>query len=321
MQKRPARVGFDETPTTSLALDDVQSALAASRTSPAALARGGARRGLGCGSAGDPEDAIGDLLFAVVALARRLRVNPEEALRGRAMRFASRFRALEAQAREDGVDLHDLDDADWRERWERTAGLIRPAIRSESLSKPRCGPSYADTRRHIVPFVSDGAEEEERVIRPTPRPALDSPITLRRIAVVLIAGICGLVAFAVYGQVAQSRHLDAQVTALTAQNSSLTQQISERQREIADAQTVAWLEQEARQLGYIFPGEQLYVVVPPGAGTPASGRRVGAGPGVQGARRRPTPTPSPSPRPTPDADSDARSPSPTPTPTPTPTPH
>jgi len=69
----------------------------------------------------DAEDAVGDLLFAVVALARRLRVNPEEALRGRAMRFAGRFRALEMRAREDGVDLHDLDEAAWLERWEQTA--------------------------------------------------------------------------------------------------------------------------------------------------------------------------------------------------------
>ena len=55
------------------------------------------------------------------ALARRLRVNPEEALRGRAMGFATRFRALETRAREDGVDLHDLDDASWQARWETTA--------------------------------------------------------------------------------------------------------------------------------------------------------------------------------------------------------
>ena len=39
--------------------------------------------------AGDPEVAIGDLLFAVVALARRLRVNPEEALRARTLSFAT----------------------------------------------------------------------------------------------------------------------------------------------------------------------------------------------------------------------------------------
>lgn len=178
-----------------------------------------------------------------------------------------------------------------------------------------CGPSYADTRRHIAPFVSHGAQAEERVIRPTQRPALDSPITLRRIAVVLIAGICGLVAFAVYGQVAQSRNLDAQVAALTDQNSSLVQQISDRQREIADAQTVAWLEQEARQLGYIFSGEHLYVLVPPGSGTPASGG-VSVPVPVFKVPAVATPATSPSPKPTP-------TPTPTPKPltVPTPTPH
>ena len=86
-----------------------------------------------------------------------------------------------------------------------------------------------------------------------------------------------------YGQVAQTRHLDAQVTALSAQNSALTQQISEREREIADAQTVAWLEQQARQLGYIFPGEQLYVIVPPGGAHGLDRRRVGADPDLQTA--------------------------------------
>jgi cell division protein FtsB len=178
-----------------------------------------------------------------------------------------------------------------------------------------CAPSYADTRRHIVPFISHRAEAEERVIRPTQRPALDSPITLRRIAVVLIAGICGLVAFAVYGQVAQSRSLDAQVAALTNQNSSLVRQISDRQREIADAQTVAWLEQEARQLGYIFPGEHLYVLVPRGTGTPASGG-VSVPVPVFKVPALATPTPSPTAKPTP-------TPTPTPKPltVPSPTPH
>ena len=70
----------------------------------------------------DAEEAVGDLLFAVVALARRMRVNPEEALRARAIRFAERFRALEVRARDDGVDLHDLDAAAWLNRWGDTAG-------------------------------------------------------------------------------------------------------------------------------------------------------------------------------------------------------
>jgi MazG family protein len=119
VQKRPARVGFDETPTVPDALDGVRRALAHVEGVASGLAE--AERGEDwAAEAGDPESAIGDLLFAVVALARRLRVNPEEALRGRAMGFANRFRALEAGAREDGVNLHDLDDAAWRARWEAT---------------------------------------------------------------------------------------------------------------------------------------------------------------------------------------------------------
>jgi cell division protein FtsB len=136
---------------------------------------------------------------------------------------------------------------------------------------------------------------------------------------VLIAGVCGLVAFAVYGQVAQTRQLDAQVSALAAQNTALTQQISDREREIADAQTVAWLEQEARQLGYIFPGEQLYVIVPPGAARASTGGVPAAIPTYK-APATPTPVPSATPKP-------SASPSPSPghgptaSPTPTPAPH
>jgi uncharacterized protein YabN with tetrapyrrole methylase and pyrophosphatase domain len=63
------------------------------------------------------EESMGELLFAVVALARRLRVNPEDALRTRTNQFAQRFRDLEQQARADGVDLHDLDAAEWQRRW------------------------------------------------------------------------------------------------------------------------------------------------------------------------------------------------------------
>jgi cell division protein FtsB len=168
-------------------------------------------------------------------------------------------------------------------------------------------------------FVSPGAQAEERVIRPTPRPTLDSPITLRRIAVVLIAGICGLVAFAVYGQVAQSRNLDAQVGVLETQNAGLVQQISDHEREIADAQTIAWLEQEARQLGYIFPGEHLYQIVAPGSHVPATGGVTVPLP-VFKPPPSPTPSPSPSAKPSPTPTPTAR-PVTIPTPTPSPTPH
>jgi XTP/dITP diphosphohydrolase len=141
VQKRPARLGFDELPS----IDD---AIAATRSALELLARDTETHGVvqprgqdwsvtegelrresqstesvaATGphpppSATGLEDSMGELLFAVVALARRLRVNPEDALRARTNRFAQRFRHLEQQARADGVDLHDLDTAEWQRRW------------------------------------------------------------------------------------------------------------------------------------------------------------------------------------------------------------
>jgi XTP/dITP diphosphohydrolase len=155
VQKRPARVGFDETPTVAAALawlrDGVEALARLAADAPAAAQRGAdwapsgadtaSAEGLGEPAEGeaaavgtaaghapppppasrDLEAAMGELLFAAVALARQLRVNPEDALRGRAVSFADRFRALEAAARADGVDLHDLSPGEWRRRWEATA--------------------------------------------------------------------------------------------------------------------------------------------------------------------------------------------------------
>jgi XTP/dITP diphosphohydrolase len=151
VQKRPARVGFDETPTVAAALawlrDGVEALARLAADAPAAAQRGAdwapsgadtaSAEGLGEPAEGEPaaaghapppppasrdlEAAMGELLFAAVALARQLRVNPEDALRGRAVSFADRFRALEAAARADGVDLHDLSPEEWRRRWEATA--------------------------------------------------------------------------------------------------------------------------------------------------------------------------------------------------------
>lgn len=112
----------------------------------------------------------------------------------------------------------------------------------------------------------------------------------------LVAGVAGLIAFAVYGQVAQSRRLDAQVQALASENRALTAQITDRQREIAEAQTVAWLEEEARKLGYVFPGERVFVIVPPGQSVPAGG---GVSVPIPTFLPLPTPSPSPGPSPTP----------------------
>ena len=66
--------------------------------------------------------AVGRLLFAVVALARSLDVDPEAALRGVAREFRERFEAAEETARTTGVPLAGWDEAAWREVWD-AAGL------------------------------------------------------------------------------------------------------------------------------------------------------------------------------------------------------
>ena len=116
----------------------------------------------------------------------------------------------------------------------------------------------------------------------------------------MAAAACGLVAFALYGQLAQNRHLDADVSTLAAQNAQLRQQISDRQTEIALAQTPAWLEEQARKLGYVLPGERIYVLIPPGEQVPAHGGVVAPLPSLAPSPT-PTPTPNPSASPTPAA--------------------
>ncbi|MGI5820081.1 MAG: nucleoside triphosphate pyrophosphohydrolase [Armatimonadota bacterium] len=64
------------------------------------------------------EDEIGDLLFAVVNLARFLDVEPEGALRRANERFSRRFRAVERQAG-GGEGLREMNLEEMDELWER----------------------------------------------------------------------------------------------------------------------------------------------------------------------------------------------------------
>ena len=65
-------------------------------------ARGGRRRA----TQRHVHDELGDLLFAVVNVARHLGVEPEAALRAATQKFRRRFEQVEALARERGIDLH-----------------------------------------------------------------------------------------------------------------------------------------------------------------------------------------------------------------------
>jgi tetrapyrrole methylase family protein/MazG family protein len=71
-------------------------------------------------TAADAEQAEewGDLLFALVGLARWRQINPEDALRAAGRKFAQRFRRMETLCRERGQRLDILTAAQWQALWQ-----------------------------------------------------------------------------------------------------------------------------------------------------------------------------------------------------------
>jgi len=72
-------------------------------------------------SAGDKEkirEELGDLLFAVVNLARFLKLDPEDTLQSANEKFIRRFREVEKSAAGEGRDLHGMSLAEMDELWE-----------------------------------------------------------------------------------------------------------------------------------------------------------------------------------------------------------
>jgi tetrapyrrole methylase family protein/MazG family protein len=102
LQRRAANVGFDW-PDVEGALEKVREELEELRQAPTVEAR---------------EAEFGDLLFTLVNVARKLGMNPEDALRGTTGRFEARFRMMEQAARADGRALKDLPMQELDEYWE-----------------------------------------------------------------------------------------------------------------------------------------------------------------------------------------------------------
>ena len=74
----------------------------------------------------DPGDEeVGDLLFAVVNLARHLKVDPEAALRGATAKFRNRFHAMELIAEERQIELAALDLAGLDSLWDEVKATTR----------------------------------------------------------------------------------------------------------------------------------------------------------------------------------------------------
>jgi tetrapyrrole methylase family protein/MazG family protein len=111
LQRKAASVGFD--------WDDVEGALPKVTEELGELRGAMALMSDGAGSEREIEAELGDLLFAVVNVARHLDVDPEAALRSASAKFRGRFQLVEAIAAARGLDLQvmDLDalDALWDE--------------------------------------------------------------------------------------------------------------------------------------------------------------------------------------------------------------
>jgi tetrapyrrole methylase family protein/MazG family protein len=69
---------------------------------------------------GDAEDELGDVLFAVASLGRRLNVDPETALRKATRRFSDRFETMKAAAEGEGVAMDGLSDEELLARFRAT---------------------------------------------------------------------------------------------------------------------------------------------------------------------------------------------------------
>jgi MazG family protein len=79
-------------------------------------------RGALDGTPEQPDEELGDLLFAVASLARHLDLDPEGALQRATKKFSTRFRRVEELAAEEDVALEDLDAAALDRLWERAKG-------------------------------------------------------------------------------------------------------------------------------------------------------------------------------------------------------
>lgn len=101
LQKRAARVGFDWDEASEV-LDKIEEEIGELRVAIASK------------NFTEIEDEMGDLLFAQVNLARKLGVNPEQAIRSTNAKFERRFRFIEAQVKQlggewDSFSLEQLD--------------------------------------------------------------------------------------------------------------------------------------------------------------------------------------------------------------------
>ena len=110
IQKKAAKVGFDW-PDIDGALSKVQEELQEVQEAQAGR--------------GDPQEELGDLLFACVNVARFLKVDPEVCLQKSCDKFIKRFAAMEELADKEGRQLEDMTLQEMDRLWERAKEIDR----------------------------------------------------------------------------------------------------------------------------------------------------------------------------------------------------
>jgi tetrapyrrole methylase family protein/MazG family protein len=104
LQKRAARVGFDFTD---------------SRTAADAVAEE-ARELAAASTTDEAFDEVGDLLFAMVNVARKMKINPEDALRVAGQRFKARYKAMDREVAAAGRNFRDMSAEELEAAWAAT---------------------------------------------------------------------------------------------------------------------------------------------------------------------------------------------------------
>ncbi|ODC02875.1 nucleoside triphosphate pyrophosphohydrolase [Terasakiispira papahanaumokuakeensis] len=110
LQKRAASVGFDWDQPLQV-MDKLEEELAE------------IREALSQGDQAAVADEVGDLMFAVANLARHLKVDPEQALRGTNHKFERRFRFIEQAFKAQGRSLSDADLEAMEAQWQAAKAL------------------------------------------------------------------------------------------------------------------------------------------------------------------------------------------------------
>jgi MazG family protein len=83
------------------------------------------KEAVAAGDQAEMHDEIGDLLFTIANIARKLSVNPEEALQSTNRKFMSRFEAMEAYVHERGQNLDQLTLEEMDQLWDEAKAAER----------------------------------------------------------------------------------------------------------------------------------------------------------------------------------------------------